>query len=83
MLLNSNKPIKILQLEKLANQSIFNGAFMIDIISNSFYESNNSFNKKRKFFSEKDISTVKKIIVSGKYIAKMLNLKKFLVSACI
>ena len=56
---------------------------MIDIISNSFYESNNSFNKKRKFLSEKDISTVKKIIVSGKYIAKMLNLKKFLVSVCI
>ena len=55
MLLNSNKTIKILQLEKLANQSIFNGAFAIDIINNSFYESNSSFNKKRKFLSEKDI----------------------------
>ena len=55
MLLNSNKPIKILQLEKLANQSIFNGAFIIEIINNSFYESNSSFNKKRKFSSQKDI----------------------------
>ena len=53
-LLNSNKPVKTLQLEKLANQSIFNGAFMIEIINNYFYESN-SFNIKRKFLSKKDI----------------------------
>ena len=36
------------------SQSI-NGAFMIEIISNSFYESNSFFNKKRKFLSKKDI----------------------------
>ena len=29
---NSNKPIKCLKLEKLANQSTFNGAFMIEMI---------------------------------------------------
>ena len=42
-LLISNEPIKILQLKKLANQSIFNGAFMIEMIRNSFYESKNNF----------------------------------------
>ena len=30
-------------LEKLANQSIFNGAFMIEMIHNSFYESKSNF----------------------------------------
>ena len=43
-LLNSNKPIKSLQLEKLANQSIFNDAFMIEMINiNSFHKSKNNF----------------------------------------
>ena len=41
--LNSNEPIKILLLENLANQSIFNDAFIIEIISNSFYESKINF----------------------------------------
>ena len=45
-LLNSNKPIKSLQLEKLANQSIFNDAFMIGMISiNSFHKSKNNFRR--------------------------------------
>ena len=39
---NSNKPIKCLKLEKLANQSTFNGAFMIEMINiNSFHKSKN------------------------------------------
>ena len=46
-LLNSNKPIKSLQLEKLANQSIFNDAFMIGMIHyNSFHKSKNNFRRK-------------------------------------
>ena len=54
-LLISNKPIKIFQLKKLVNQSLFNGAFMIEMISNSFYESqNNFFVKKRRTDDEKD-----------------------------
>lgn len=41
---NSNKPIKCLKLEKLANQSTFNGAFMIEMINiNSFHKSRNNF----------------------------------------
>ena len=38
------KPIKSLQHENLANQSIFNGLFMIEMINiNSFHESKNNF----------------------------------------
>ena len=36
---------KFYLLEKLANQSIFNGAFMIEMIHNSFYESKSNFLK--------------------------------------
>ena len=69
-LLISNKPIKIFQLKKLVNQSLFNGAFMIEMISNSFYESKNNF------LIKKDIRTMKRMVFSE-------NLKKFLVSECI
>ena len=34
---------KFYLLEKLANQSIFNSAFMIEMINNSFYESKSNF----------------------------------------
>ena len=37
-MLNSNKPIESSYLEKLANQSIFNDAFMIEMISTFFVE---------------------------------------------
>ena len=69
-LLISNKPIKIFQLKKLVNQSLFNGAFMIEMISNSFYESKNNF------LIKKDIRTMKRMVFSE-------NFKKFLVSECI
>ena len=36
---NSNEPIKVAQLQKLANQSILNGALVIEIVNNSFSES--------------------------------------------
>ena len=39
-LLSSNKPIKSLQLEKLANQSIFNDAFTIEMINISSFHKN-------------------------------------------
>ena len=56
-LLNSNKPIKSLQLEKLANQSIFNDAFMIEMINiNSFHKSKNNFRLiKRKSSNRKNM----------------------------
>ena len=31
-LLNSNEPMKVTHLQKLANQSIFNGGLMIEIV---------------------------------------------------
>ena len=56
-LLSSNKPIKSLQLEKLANQSIFNDAFMIEMINiNSFHKSKSSFRLiKRKSSNRKNM----------------------------
>ena len=43
-LLNSNKPIKSLQLEKLANQSMFNDVFTIEMINIVFFhKSKNNF----------------------------------------
>ena len=42
-LLNSNKPIKYFITSKLPNQSIFCDAFMLQMISNSFYESKSNF----------------------------------------
>ena len=42
-MLNSNKPIESSYLEKLANQSIFNDAFMIEMISTFFCGSMNNF----------------------------------------
>ena len=56
-LLNSNKPIKSLQLEKLANQSIFNDAFTIEMINiSSFHKSKNNFRFiKRKSSNRKNM----------------------------
>ena len=38
-MLNSNEPIKVAHLPKLANQSILNGALVIEMVYNSFNES--------------------------------------------
>ena len=58
-LLNSNKPIKSFQLEKLANQSIFNDVFMIEMINiNSFHKSKNNFRLiKRKSSNRKNMDS--------------------------
>ena len=64
--LNSNEPIKVAHLQKLANQSILNGALEIEIVNNSFSESKKSLDnardvlvkkKNRDMGSEKYIST--------------------------
>ena len=56
-LLNSNKPIKSLQLEKLANQSIFNDAFTKEMMQISFFDkSKNNFRlMKRKSSDRKNM----------------------------
>ena len=38
-MLNSNEIIKVPHLQKLANQSMLNGALVIEMINNSFSES--------------------------------------------
>ena len=38
-MLDSNEPIKVVHLQKVANQSILNGALAIDIVNKSFSES--------------------------------------------
>ena len=40
---NSNEPIKVTHLQKLANQSMLNGAFVIEMVNNSFSESKKNF----------------------------------------
>ena len=44
---NSNEPIKVAHLQKLANQSLLNGALVMEIVNNSFSESKSS-NRKNK-----------------------------------
>ena len=39
LMLNSNEPIKVAHLQKLANQSMLNGALVIEMVKNSFSES--------------------------------------------
>ena len=47
-MLNSNEPIKVTHLQKLANQLVLNGALVIELVNNSFTESKkNSFDKMR------------------------------------
>ena len=58
-MLNSNEPIKVARLRKLANQSMLNGALGIEMVNNSFSESmkNVLIEKNRNMASEKNIST--------------------------
>ena len=37
-MINSNKPVKVDLLQKLANQSMLNGTFLIEMVNNSFSE---------------------------------------------
>ena len=40
---NSNEPIKVAHLQKLTNQSLLNGALVMEIVNNSFSESKRNF----------------------------------------
>ena len=53
---NSNEPIKVAHLQKLANQSLLNGALVMEIVNNCFNESKKNFScliKRKKFYSKK------------------------------
>ena len=45
-MLNSNEPIKVAHLQKLANQSMLNGALVIEMVNNFFSE---SMKKKQRY----------------------------------
>ena len=51
-MLNSNEPIKVTHLQKLASQSMLNGALVIEMVNNSFSESKKNFGHliKREMF---------------------------------
>ena len=53
LMLNSNEPIKVAHLQKLANQSILNGALEIEIVNNSFSESKKSLDNTRDVLIKK------------------------------
>ena len=42
-LLNSKEPIKVAHLQKLANQSMLDGALLIEMVSNSFSKNKKNF----------------------------------------
>ena len=44
-MLNSNKPIKVAHLQKLANQSMLNGTSVLEIVNNSFSENKKTFGR--------------------------------------
>ena len=44
---NSNEPIKVAHLQKLANESLLNGALVMEIVHNSFNESKKNFHRKK------------------------------------
>ena len=43
--LNSNEQIKVVPLQKLANQSMLNGALVIEMVRNTFSESMKNFGR--------------------------------------
>ena len=53
LMLNSNEPIKVAHLQKLANQSILNGALEIETVNNSFSESKKSLDNARDVLVKK------------------------------
>ena len=49
---NSNEPIKVAYLQKLTNQSLMNGALVMETVNNSFSGSKKNFSlliKRKKF----------------------------------
>ena len=42
---NSNEPIKVAHLQKLTNQSLLNGALVMEMVNNSFSEGKENFGR--------------------------------------
>ena len=42
---NSNEPIKVAHLQKLANQSLLNDALVMEMVNNTFSESKNNIGR--------------------------------------
>ena len=58
-ILISNEPIKVADLQKLANQLLQNGALVIEMVNNSFSESNKNFGrliKRGRFLSRQKLT---------------------------
>ena len=45
-----NEPIKVIHLQKLANQSMLNDALVIEVVSSSFSESKKNFGGMKNIF---------------------------------
>ena len=52
-MLNSNQPVKVAHFQKLANQLVLNGAFVIEMVHNSFTECNKNFSCLIKYSHKK------------------------------
>ena len=50
-----NEPIKVINLQKLANQSMLNGALVVEVASSSFCESKKNFGPMKNIFPLKFI----------------------------
>ena len=44
-MLNSNEPTTVPRLQKLANQSLLNGALVMEMVNNTFSESKNNIGR--------------------------------------
>ena len=75
LMFNSNEPIKVAHLQKLANQSLLNGALVMEIVNNSFRRKTLSFDKAEKVLMEK--------IKIWKYTCTRFCWNNTLVSECI
>ena len=75
-MLISNEPIKVTDLQKLANQLMLNGILVIEMISNSFRGSKNNFGRLIDHILQRGR-------VGSKPVTKSRYWNKFLLSECI
>ena len=52
-MLNSNQPVKVAHFQKLANQLVLNGAFVIEMVHNYFTECSKNFSCLIKYSHKK------------------------------
>ena len=80
-MLNSNEPIKVAHLQKLANQSMLSGTLVIEMVNKAFSESKKNFGhltKRKRFYSKKykDMVSEKYISTSFRKISKLFRSAK-------